>query len=233
MTTNPTMCRTANTFAGVAVDAVRALPPRPRELGPSAVSTRWYRSTTGRTDEEFGGSPNNGFSNRFEKSYASLCFTLLLSYALLLSSSSSCLLFMALSLTLRLRCPPACRYGDARVAVCAPAPPLRAAHVRAVLPLPLAHLPFLPASTPSAPLQHTTPDSYSQHNPLAPMRALPAAACRCCCPRVAGCALLRLRVPPTCLPCVCLCRWCPGSASECCPPACRVAFAVGARASPA
>ena len=49
MTTNPTMCRTANTFAGVAVDAVRALPPRPRELGPSAVSTRWYRSTTGKT----------------------------------------------------------------------------------------------------------------------------------------------------------------------------------------
>jgi hypothetical protein len=34
MTTNPTMCPTANTFAGVAVDAVRALPPRPREMSP-------------------------------------------------------------------------------------------------------------------------------------------------------------------------------------------------------
>ena len=35
MTTNPTMCRTANIFAGVAVDTVRALRPRPREMGPS------------------------------------------------------------------------------------------------------------------------------------------------------------------------------------------------------
>ena len=154
---------------------------------------------------------------------------MLLSCALLLSSSSSCLLFVALSLTLRLRCPPACRYGDARVAVCAPAPPLRAAHVRAVLPLPLAHLPFLPASTPCcASTTHNTgllfTTQSARPNARTAGRRLPLllpACCRLCpspSPRAAHLPAvclplplvprLGLRVLPTCVPC-CFCRWRP------------------------
>jgi hypothetical protein len=66
-------------------------------------------------------------------------------------------------------CPPVCRCGDARLAVCALAPPPHAAHLPAVLPLLLApRLPCL-SQLHAGPLQHTTRDPDSHHNPLAPI----------------------------------------------------------------
>ena len=91
----------------------------------------------------------------------------------------ACCFWLCLWRSLRLRCPQAaCRCGDARVAVCAPAPPPRAAHMpAAVLPLPLV--------------------------PLSASACRPP-ACRWLCTFVPR---LRLRVLPTCLPPCCLCRW--------------------------
>jgi hypothetical protein len=98
--------------------------------------------------------------------------------------------------------PPACRVLPF---VGAPARPPSAAHLRAVLLLPLAPVPPLPNSTPCCASQHTAPDPYSPHNPMSALLPTCVPACRCGDACVAVCA--------------------PAPPPRCCPPACRCVVA--------
>lgn len=82
--------------------------------------------------------------------------------------------------------PPACRVFA--FAVGALARPPSAAHLRAVLLLPLAPVPPLPNSTPCCASQHTAPDPYSPHNPMSALLPTCVPACRCGDACVAVCA---------------------------------------------
>ena len=81
--------------------------------------------------------------------------------------------------------PPACRVLPF---VGAPARPPSAAHLRAVLLLPLAPVPPLPNSTPCCASQHTAPDPYSPHNPMSALLPTCVPVCRCGDACVAFCA---------------------------------------------